>query len=723
MIPIFLHRFDKPSANGLVDTLVAFVGSGEFRMGYLASVISAQTDKGLAPDQLIVLARSDQAQGIRAAFADERETKTVLARLRRSSIALLTYDGGAKEVDREWLRDEGRTQHITLEEIYRQGATSIFRENGGFVEPNASYHFANPSGRHTDRFMRLSNILVRNVEIAFLAVAAMRHVPPKATQAYIDTPSLYAVTSAINEQWRSLSPLRPPLMADNFRSYEGIEKHEFEDFDNSVVLISASSSGGLASRLGALGFEAESIVHVLYLGPKNPNLKIAVDLCRDATENPLGYTDDRELYEAGECRMCDRGSKFVPLLGDQFDIRGPQPEPLVMRQPHAPKTLAPTMSRLSGSGTFGISTGDRQYQADAGALLAASGFLERLEFISRSYVPGSAEYCVIPDDASRSFAEMVITVGGAKSKIITRSELDGALAADTGSSAPVLVCAPVIGAGRVLLEVSRDLRQLRKYAPIVYIVGVSKPASEFRRETLRRNLIQSHHPAPHALHVVEEIVLPGPPTPNPWQEELRFLGDTRDIWPEEIRAVLAARHERLLIATQPLRDELFLPNATGHDLRLQPGFAFWPTLYPNSQADVFFTMSAILQHLRDAPEAKRLEVLRSNWLQQTLISPENFGRFNDGVIQSSILRGALAAELDYRDDAAISSDMGRIIRRIVEASSHPRGEAAAEFLLALATGRLRLRQADLDQIAGKLDAVPPLVTGLMTLIERRRHLL
>ncbi|WP_141395799.1 hypothetical protein [Sphingomonas spermidinifaciens] len=47
----------------------------------------------------------------------------------------------------------------------------------------------------------------------------------------------------------------------------------------------------------------------------------------------------------------------------------------------------------------------------------------------------------------------------------------------------------------------------------------------------------------------------------------------------------------------------------------------------------------------------------------------------------------IAAELDYRDYAAISSDMGGILRRTVEASSRPRGEAAAGFLRAITTGR------------------------------------
>jgi len=45
-----------------------------------------------------------------------------------------------------------------------------------------------------------------------------------------------------------------------------------------------------------------------------------------------------------------------------------------------------------------------------------------------------------------------------------------------------------------------------------------------------------------------------------------------------------------------------------------------------------------------------------------------------------------------------TSSRRRWIRRIIAAANTERGGAAAEFLLALATGRLRLRRADLDVV-------------------------
>lgn len=86
--------------------------------------------------------------------------------------------------------------------------------------------------------------------------------------------------------------------------------------------------------------------------------------------------------------------------------------------------------------------------------------------------------------------------------------------------------------------------------------------------------------------------------------------------------------------------------------------------------------------------AKRLE---SGELQQVLLSPEVFSRFDDGVIQAAFLRAALPAELDYRAQETHSLAMGDI----TPGYGQERGEAALEFVIALAIGKIRLHK-DID---------------------------
>jgi hypothetical protein len=171
-----------------------------------------------------------------------------------------------------------------------------------------------------------------------------------------------------------------------------------------------------------------------------------------------------------------------------------------------------------------------------------------------------------------------------------------------------------------------------------------------------------------------------------------------------------------------LEQELFLTNAPGNPLKIQRGFAFWPEGLPdepNTQADVFFTIAAILQGLRTGEGRIDRQTLRTEWFYRTLLSPENFGRFNDAVIQASLLRAARPSELDYTDNAQTSAEAARVLRRILESATTPRGEAAAEFLVALATGRLRLAK---DDLAGVLDGLPAqtsLVDELVVLCRAR----
>ena len=54
----------------------------------------------------------------------------------------------------------------------------------------------------------------------------------------------------------------------------------------------------------------------------------------------------------------------------------------------------------------------------------------------------------------------------------------------------------------------------------------------------------------------------------------------------------------------------------------------------------------------------------------------------------------MPSELNYQESPTESREFGRIIRRIILSAAQPRGGAALEFLLALATKRLKLRPSD-----------------------------
>ena len=197
------------------------------------------------------------------------------------------------------------------------------------------------------------------------------------------------------------------------------------------------------------------------------------------------------------------------------------------------------------------------------------------------------------------------------------------------------------------------------------------------------------------------MVLPSARRENAWEQELEFLRSAAHSFPRRSRLTIDRRIEQLANVSVPLLNNLFVANERVGALVLRPGFAFWPeglVTGVETQADVFATVSSVLQSLRTAP-ATAPEALRSGWFRQTLIHPEVFGRFNDGIIQSSFLRAALPSELDYRSEPELSEQIARLIGRIVEGAHLIRGEGAFEFLLALGCGRLSIAEGPLRACA------------------------
>ena len=67
-------------------------------------------------------------------------------------------------------------------------------------------------------------------------------------------------------------------------------------------------------------------------------------------------------------------------------------------------------------------------------------------------------------------------------------------------------------------------------------------------------------------------------------------------------------------------------------------------------------------------------------------------------MQAAILRMALNHELDYRVQRDMSDRMRRFITRMFRSVSDLNSEALLEFLVALATEKLRLQTSDLAQL-------------------------
>jgi hypothetical protein len=723
MNQLFIHRFFHKTEERQSDVLMAFIASREIDAGSVASELEKEVTARLVPDELIIVVR----QSVVKTFTQEFNSSGSFRRLRqrlheKTPIALISFGKNGRQVSCSSLTKYRSWSNLDLETLLRRGATAVFISNGGFVESTSAYHFRNPSGRHTSKFMRLSNILVRQAEINLIALSVLPHIPENTQSIYIDTPSLFSVVAALNDIRGSEGNL-PPIPADSFRSYDNVKSYSHFQPSTSVVLISASSSGNLAGLLLDRGFQRQAIVHVLFLGENDVDIKTAVDLKYDSDKNPEGFSTKREDNRDGDCDLCRQGSIPITLKGDQFDIAGPQPEPLVITRTNAHNPLRELMARHAGTGTFGANAGRpvRQFSVAPEKVASGGKALERLQYLAAARVPGRLGYCIIADEGSKDFANRVLAAVGSEVKVILPEEIEQQVTSFKSEIVqPILVAAAVVGSGRQLLDISRRLRFIPK-VPIIYFIGVMTTVSAAKTKTLESSLALTANPGSHAVIILDEINLPAASAPNPWAQELALLDELANNGRQLSRA-LETRRDRLRLTSRALEDELFLANDPVTPLKLRPGFAFWneaTVTAPHTQADVYYTISAVLQGLRTSDPGVGKKILRTEWFYRTLLSPENFGRFNDAVIQASLLRSGRPSELDYSDNPAASAEAARVVRRIVESATTPRGEAAAEFLMALAIERIRLRRDDLDTIFCALPAQTDIIDELAEICRQR----
>lgn len=721
MIGLFTFRFSLSARKATRDVLVIFPSGRTLEGLTVADALEKEIEANLVPDEVIVLVRDPSFAQALAALTGDAAT-TALRRLKgRAAVYLKTYNSEGAEVRSERVLGPDKPSKVSFKDIRRRAVTHIFRTRRGFVESTPTYHFENPSGRHTQRFIRLSNILVSGAEIAFIGFCALGYVPAAARVVYIDTPSLYAIVSAVNEHRASFDPAAVPLVADNFSSYDGLDRYQFGLGAEGVVLISASSSGGLAKRLvEEAGFAPAKVVHLLFLGQNVGTFPVVCDLERNDKENPEGFEAGRAVWEPDSCEACGNGSVAIRLQGDQFDIAGPQPSSLMMRRLDAHPGLSDLMQRMSGSGVFriGLESGKRRrlLDIDANALLANPAFLERFDFLVSRSVPAGTEHVIYTDEGSFGLAERIRKKlgNGATVKASDVSTIS------SRSTSALVVVSSAIESGRCLQDISRDLRNIASKAPIIYLVGVSKSSGEPRRETLGATLIQTDLSFKHQFLEVEKAILPPSSDRSPWSAELDlFTGiAAKQLVTEPVEAYYEKRLAFLRARSETYVDGLFLENDPARPLTLQEGFVFWSeqSVKTHNQADVYYTMASVLQRLRANANTPGVEsAIKSNWFQQTILAPGNFGRFNDDIIQASLLRAARPVELNYGSEPDDSREMARLISKIVVACDTPRGGAAAEFLLALATKRLQLMKDDLETVLELPPATLPFVAFLQAL--------
>ncbi|MGR7813915.1 hypothetical protein [Lacinutrix undariae] len=610
--------------------------------------------------------------------------------------------------------------HKNKKEIINKGLANIFIKNGGLVETNGmAHHYVFPSGKHSSKFLRTANVLVKKAEIDFIAINTLHLFKGQTfNNIYCDTLSINVIGYSMINYIKRFNG-STDINVESFKSYDGLYNKESVFYDNSIFLISASTSGGLIEYIKTNHPEVHSNeICVLFYLPIEKKSEVINErtVCNLEYNNDFDYgLDLYDIYKppTKKCLYCDNNSASIKILGDSFSID----EPIINTKNITVKNYV-TQKLKDFTELF-------KYQKDIGTSLKVSfsentitrkkysvyidyeniisnitsfpKHKEKLDSYIQQYVPASLKYIVhLNDNGSKMLSEYILSgikdyVNSEKVTIINQSELsDSNINEDeTGS---ILIVGSCISNGKNLLYLSRYFRNFEKIR-LIYFVGINRTSDNKKNKELKTNIKYGLYGPENSTYIeVENIDCDNSNIETPWEVELNFLKEiqqNQDVPTEFINKRISIINQFESIENRGGSDRIFFSNYQNKELEIRKNSAFFNDnkYFENiSQSDVYFSISCVLNNMRN----NQKDGLFQTTFVKNLIDPFIFNRFNDGIIQASILRASKSNELNYSLSFNQSKNMLSLIKTFIKYKEEQQGEAIFEFLYSIAIGKLRL---------------------------------
>lgn len=601
--------------------------------------------------------------------------------------------------------------------ILQQGLTCLVQRNDVVQVAPAGHVFKHPSGTVNKIFIQARELAKSEPQLCFigrLIVAQLESaVKEDLCMVFIDTMSIYHYVH------EALNFIGSSARIHSFHSYDDVKKIA-PPTEPYLVVISASTSGGMARQLHKdQRFDPRRLVTLVDMSSQGRSGCVLVALDRI----------DKHLK-----KLTDTGVETeIELVGEHFSSKAKPPRAVTLGIPHTPKDLKAALSFFEVTG-FSLLNGPKQpsgtrvISLTSPAMREGDVFDKWLNDEIRWSVSSSIDVIVhTNDDSSLALANrasaILANAKGAGPIVVLSS---AAINQDTlvGASG-ILVVTSLAGDGGQLREISRDLREyVDPLLPRHFLVGTGLPQSEEAWERLKQFLERNTSNRRYGFSA--RLVLPTGPdnSDDAWRAMHRLAekSDMAELASDSIESTVVI--ESLQAAADALHTSAngYLSKFDGSPLSLSEGFLFFDDVFKDRlhevpAAAVFLAMSCAMQAARECKTPGNQ--LKPSGYESVVISPECFLRFNDNILQASMLRASLPSELDYSASPHLSKLMKEFLEKVFDRYSHAYGAAALEFAAALATGRLRLKQSDQAEVLSKAiehaKAAPSALLGLLLL--------
>jgi hypothetical protein len=721
-------------------TLVIFCSLKTINQSVLRGKLKEFFESNRPPKKVIVIAGEYLRGELSKIFIENRDNIfDVIPQFLsgRDDIQLVVFDAAGKFSS----LDDSEIEHE--EYLIREGIYNIFRIREGLIRAASdNYHFIFPSGKHSPLFIRAGNILIHSAEICFIAVQLLKYLKPTITTIYCDTSSINSLAFALIElKGLFISNYHPPSII-SFSSYDKFETFDFRNSKNSLIIISASTSGRLVNELldAHPSLKRENVLSLFYLSDKETPSQIICNLTHDSKSFPDGIPTSGMYDNETDCVMCTTGSYPVKITGDIFLLERPKVTAIQLKKTDRPAWLNNFMHKYhSRNGIslircfygeepkkrFEIFFKTEEILTNVDTLnkdkFFEEEFSKKYKKILHQVIPHSLKHIIyLDDEGSKAIAESIKKDRGLSISPISSKALLAQSTTNDDEGAVLVICSCLV-TGNSLLYVNKYLRRFKNMSR-TFLIVFARTENESIFDFTKSNLGMGDLGVNTNQVVVIEKTACSHIKEDPtelhtlsWSVEIDLLKKLIALAEQDQRFknVIPYLKERLStlenapdIQIGGLINNVFLKNPINNRiLKINRSFAFFDfeEYHGNaSQADIFFTISSVINNLRHSANKER-RIIQEEHIR-TLLDPINFNRFDDGIIQAAILRTASPNELNYKLDRTHSLTMMNILIKMIDNHEDElSSEGLIEFLLGLATKKLKLHDLHLKQVTERID--------------------
>lgn len=593
----------------------------------------------------------------------------------------------------------GRVITSAADQIVEAGMKKLVKCTSVLTKAPAGFLFSKPSSRASNYFIRAENLLTETLHSHFLAYSCLKVIKEASGSGLREPDTIYLDTMAFLPIALSIQLFqakfgKPTIQnIKSFHSHDGLKDGPLINGASSLCLISASTNCGLAKEwVKVNGAPPSRVATFLSFLPESESCKVLHTIAKPEDFESVAESESTE------------GRKLIRIHGERFVAQHTETRLLNISMDHLPDGLQTKFYSFMGQGLFKcfsqIPNRERQrtVQVDKDKLVATKEFEKWFTRALMEESPASTSLIIHDDDkASEKMAKdalVFLETRGLKCEVVGATTFDPKEKFD-GS---VIIVAAAAERGTLLLSISRRLRSAQESGTRVYLVGALLGRSYELMRELGANLTQP--PKGSRKYVFKpfiEIPAASLACNSHWHQEHKLLSSLITFDGCDVSDLVKARVDAFDRASaEGLSDHAFWQSSYHEgQMRLTKGFAFVSgdrDVTVADCSDIFLTILWILQNARENAKIKDAKRLESGELEQVLLSPEVFSRYDDGIIQGAFLRAALPTELDYSAHETFSASMADIILRVVQGHGFERGDASMEFITALAIGKIRLHK-------------------------------